>query len=506
MTISQQKLNCIKITKLKQLENLECSFDTDKNITAILGVNGCGKSTLLHALACCFKPCNGKGEDHRFKDFFLPSNYNTWQGSEFSITYSFRENTTEKPEQTKKYQKSSDRWTRYESRPERPVYYIGINTCVPDVEITTKKSGIKIVNIKQNAVLNGIIDTISYILNEKYSQCATGTSNNKQYRIVKRCGLEYPSISMGAGEQRLFKILERVYSAPKYSLILIDELDLTLHTSALNRLLDKLIEWSDKNHIQIIFTTHRENVTQRTDINIKHFYQVNEKTFCFNGVNNACIEAITGKPEKKIQVFTEDLFSTAIIQTIAKDLRILSYCNINTFGAIDNGFTVASAIAATNRSDCGNNLIVLDGDNYTTEDEKKKQLESKFSGNTEYENGIRERAIKLIKEYKSDDKKSPDTFVVELIKNDPGDSEIHSIIKGNMFTDNHDYAKKVAENLGINICAAYTEMISLVKDKTEWQSIVAPIKEWLQAKKEELALSIEPAMTAEPTEAISPAS
>lgn len=61
---------------------------------------------------------------------------------------------------------------------------------------------------------------------------------------------------MGTGEQRTIKILEKVYSAEAYSLVLIDEIDLLLHISALQRLIRKLSEIATSKNLQIVFTTH----------------------------------------------------------------------------------------------------------------------------------------------------------------------------------------------------------------------------------------------------------
>ena len=65
MSISQQRIKSINIVKLKQLKNIECSFEGN-NLTAILGINGCGKSTILHALACCYQPQTDIGKDYKF--------------------------------------------------------------------------------------------------------------------------------------------------------------------------------------------------------------------------------------------------------------------------------------------------------------------------------------------------------------------------------------------------------------------------------------------------------
>lgn len=488
MDISQQILESIHIEKLKQLEKVTCTF-TGHNLTAILGINGCGKSTILHALACCYQPLT-TGEEHKFSEFFLPSNYNVWKDSEFQIRYSFTEKGIPNNGVTKDYKKTEDRWSRYVNRPKRDVFYIGIKTCVPDIENAKERSKINIANKGENPILQTIVDKISYILGGQYQKCYNGSRVKKRYRIVKRDRIDYPSITMGAGEQRLLTILETVFSAPKYSLILIDEIDLTLHTQALNRLLDVLIETANKKHLQIIFTTHRENITQRTDINIRHLYQTNNKTFCFEGINNACMNVLTGTIDKPIKIFVEDQLSKSIINAIAKGLKIQRYCEINTFGDIQNGFTVA-AVKAVENKDIKNILVVLDGDKYVSEEEKQSILKKRFSGNTPYEEEIRAKSLSLIKEYNHPQHKSPDRFIIDTVRDLNKESEIHDIVValGELQND-HDYTEQIADELGIDRKAAGEELIREIQNSDEWKNYVQPIYEWLQNRKQNLALEI----------------
>ncbi len=488
MYISQQIIESIHIEKLKQLENVTCAF-TGHNLTAILGINGCGKSTILHALACCYQPLTS-GQNYRFSDFFLPSNFNVWNGSKFQIQYSFREGELERPNNTKVYKKAADRWSRYVNRPKRDIFFIGITSCVPDIEKAKDRTKINIANKGENQTLQAIVDKISYILGGQYQNCYNGSRAKRQYRIVKRDNLDYPSIAMGAGEQRLLVILETVFSAPKYSLILIDELDLTLHTQALNRLLDILIEKANQKHLQIIFTTHRENITQRTDINIRHLYQTNNKTFCFEGVNNACMDVLTGATNKPIKIFVEDQLSKSIIKTIAKGLKIQRYCEINTFGDIQNGFTVA-AVKAVEDKDTENILVVLDGDKYISDEEKRSIIEKRFSGNTQYEEDVRAKALSLIKEYNHPQHKSPDRFIIDTIREQNKESEIHDIVLAlGELQDDHDYTEKIADKLGIERKAVGEELIREIQHNVEWENYVQPIYEWLQNRKQALVLEI----------------
>ncbi len=488
MNISQQTIESIYIKKLKQLEDVTCTF-TDHNLTAILGINGCGKSTILHALACCYQPST-TGQNYRFSDFFLPSNFNVWDGSEFKIQYSFREGEVKRPNNTKIYKKTADRWSRYVNRPKRDVFFIGIASCVPDIEKAKERTKINIANKGENQTLQAIVDKISYILGGQYQNCYNGSRAKKQYRIVKRDNLDYPSITMGAGEQRLLVILETVFSAPKYSLILIDELDLALHTQALNRLLDVLTEKANQKHLQIIFTTHRENITQRTDINIRHLYQANNKVFCFEGVNNACMDVLTGATSKPIKIFVEDQLSKSIIKAIAKGLKIQRYCEINTFGDIQNGFTVAAVKAVEDRH-TENILVVLDGDKYVSDEEKRSIIEKRFSGNTQYENDVRAKALSLIKEYNHPQHKSPDRFIIDTVREQNKESEIHDIVLAlGELQDDHDYTENIADKLGIDRKAAGEELIREILNSNEWENYVRPINEWLQNRKQALALEI----------------
>ncbi len=94
--------------------------------------------------------------------------------------------------------------------------------------------------------------------------------------------MRYSSLSMGAGEQRVLKILKTVYAANAYSVILIDEIDLLLHVLALKRLIKKLSDIAIKKNLQIIFTTHSMEVRKFQDIvDIRYLDPLEEKN---NGV------------------------------------------------------------------------------------------------------------------------------------------------------------------------------------------------------------------------------
>lgn len=136
--MEKQILKSVHFKQLKCLNDVTiCFSDT---LTAIMGVNGAGKTTVIHALACVYQPDDGgKGENHKFPEFFVPNTDSLWRGSELHVV-----NETEGKNgqrvvlPSRRYGKDFDRWSpRYENRPKRNVYYIGIDTCLPEIEKST---------------------------------------------------------------------------------------------------------------------------------------------------------------------------------------------------------------------------------------------------------------------------------------------------------------------------------------------------------------------------------
>lgn len=234
--ILPQSLKTLKISNLKGLHNLEIDFQ-DKEVMAIFGVNGSGKTTILHVLACLFKQHTGMGENNRFPRFFKRINGLSWRGSSGTLTIT--QNGSAKVIQ---FGNKDSRWTpRMDRRQTRDVVYIGIDSCVPDIEKEPVAKTKFSINESSDIALHEILTAASQIMNIPYTGYTLGRCGNKSYRQVQTNELRYYSLTMGAGEQRLFAILEHLYRMPAYSLLLIDELDLTLHTSAVQRLIDKMV-------------------------------------------------------------------------------------------------------------------------------------------------------------------------------------------------------------------------------------------------------------------------
>lgn len=473
-------LKSIYYKKLKGLDNITINFS--EKLTAIMGVNGIGKSTILHSLACLYQP-QRNGQSYNFVQFF-PSNPDAlWQGSEFTVSFDIS-NLTNPKLNTRVYSKKTDRWTpRLDNRPKRDIFYIGINTCNPEIE---KKNIYSYVGYttktRTGKQFDAIVKDASYILQMDYDELTDNENPKNTYIGVKRkSGLKYSSLTMGAGEQRTLKILELIYTAPDYSLILIDEIDLLLHESALRKLIEKLYSKATEKHIQIVFTTHSmvmKDLTKYVDIQylskelgLLNVYQKMTTDIQYN---------LTNKVNQDIHVFVEDELSKAILKSICSDLNIRQRCKICIFGASSNAFTLASSFAITD-ADISNIRIILDGDVYPTDESKIEQLKKHLSGTDTKSSENRNKALSCISQYQLPENTAPEKFLHSLLLEN-GDST-NEIIRAagdiNAVTNSHDWINNIKERLDESEEVLVNNIVSIVKTNPKWENYIKPVKDWL---------------------------
>lgn len=487
MPVTPQSLDKVSFTRLKGLHNVEISF-VDKPVTAIFGVNGCGKTTVLHALACLYRPASSIGEKNYFTRFFKRENGVLWTGSKLRAYFTIKNHSS-----FREYGKAGDRWTpRIESRPQRDVVYLGISSCVPDIELVA----VTVTNFAMGAVEDvqqkeTIVRAASTIMNYDYSNYAKASFLRKKYKKVVRdsATINYSSLAMGAGEQRLFNILEILYSLPAYSLFLIDELDLTLHTSALMKLVDELTRVAQHKHLQIVFTTHREELALRKDINIRHIWKTanGNDTFVLDHTSPDCLLRLTGKMEKQLEVYVEDDLAEYIARQVARDKGLLPYTSFLRFGAIENAFVVAAG-CDIQEADSDNKIFLLDGDKYRTDAERMTQMQKCYSGNEAERDARRLRAISHIRQFTLLDGEQPEHYLWMQLKSTNNDLAMAAQEVIAVAEDKHAYLYDVQMRCGESRDAFLTRLTSMLSQEPFWNGYVAELASWLDDRKRELGL------------------
>jgi len=492
MPHSQQKLVKAKFARLKNINNLdEIRFD-EKPLTAILGPNGCGKSTILHALASSYKPTAGSRQiNHKFSDWFTPNTDATWAGSEFWLDVEYRDGAVEQ-QLTQRYRKEGDRWApKYERRPERYVEFIGISSCVPRIEEETLTSIIRYdTNAHADEASVVIRRHLGTIFNRRYDELNTHQAGRKTYRGVAYGGTRYSSLSMGAGEQRVLHILTQVFKAPRHGLVLIDEIDLLLHTDALKKMITILADRASDKSLQIVFTTHREAILEmENSVSIKHLLQTPNRTLCLSGTKPDALRRLTGQQTRPLEIFVEDPVVSSIVEHELSTLNMKRHTEITMYGAAQNLFTVAAGLSLLGADAFPNTLFVQDGDLYTTDGERRERLNAVLTG-TEARTVARKQAITAaIAKLDGGALASPEVCLHQMIRAldpeaHPECAEIIHLARGiEAVGDNHSFTYQIIQTLDLELHVGNTEIVKVAAHSDRWPAYVGEVRAWLLARR-----------------------
>lgn len=489
MPHTQQRLKSISIDGLRRIKRLNISFEGN-NITGIFGANGSGKTTLLYTLLCIYKPQTSI--QYNFGAFFKRCKEHEFDATVIRASVHYRYNRDEKDIEME-YKKSpgSDRWTpKTSSRPERDVFYFGINTCVPlieeEIKITQKYN-----YVDGRQISDSVRIAASRVLGIQYATISHKIRGKKEhYYATIADGTEYYSVSMGAGEQRVLRILEFLERIPNYSLIIIDEIDLTLHTAALHRLMDYLVLSANSHHHQIVFTSHREELIERKDINIRHLFQTSTDTLCFNETRPDCIDRLTGTTVRPLEIYVEDDLTETIIAQCADDLGIRKRVDIKHFGSCSNAFVLSSAFHMIGY-DLSNQLFVLDGDLYKSNEERLMQIKKHYLGDEPGKEEARNIVLESIKSLNLPNDYSPEKYINEIISIElpTSNNELRSAaIEIIDPADTHEYLDSIIEKIGDSRSIGLFKIIEEMKKHPEWENYIEQVKDWLYNKKNELDL------------------
>lgn len=496
MAISSQVLKTIRFSKLKGLRNVEIEFN---KITAIMGCNGAGKSTVLHSIACIYQPPAGSDRPNfRFPEFFIPTNHSIWNGSKFEVVQDFRNGPVVSTDYHTTFEKAQDRWTpKYSNRIERHIAYIGLTTAVPQIEKesikTRKQFNTPAVAYADANHARRVMDLASQIIGRTYTSISFLTASRKRYLGVQADGIDYSSLSMGAGEQRIFHILDEVLRAPNNGLILVDEIEALCYPDAFRRLLRVLNDQAVAKNLQIIFTMQSTEFFEIPYINFRHLLQTPMCTLCFNETKPDAISRLTGVPQRPLEIFVEDFVAAAIVKKTAGQLMMSKYLAIESYGAAINCFSAVAGAGLISRNNYDNMLFVIDGDVYRTDAEKEIQLRKVLSGDNPDTIRKRSTALSKITQFNLPVGQPPEKYFHTLICQlniDGLTAEQVEIVETMKLIqhvpDTHKYFGDLYERMDFGPEVGLSKIVDLLCLTPEWDHITSNVRTWLEAKAPEV--------------------
>lgn len=234
-------------------------FELRFPIMAVVGENGVGKSTVLQSAASVYR--SPAGVSDRFASDFFPDT--TWdQVRNASIRASIREGTEVR---TTTIRKPTNRWRGNPERYERHVEYIDLSRVQP----VAGRVGYKTLANPSHAEATadefekGQLARLRSIMGRPYElakMALTDADSKREIPVVTHHGAAYSGFHQGAGETTIAELLRA--DLPRHSLVLIDEVESSLHPRAQRRLIRDLASRARELELQVVLTTHSPYVLE----------------------------------------------------------------------------------------------------------------------------------------------------------------------------------------------------------------------------------------------------
>lgn len=246
-------INNIHIEGLHTLKDQQVDFKFP--VCAIVGENGTGKSTILKVLACAYKDSIGKKTLYP-SDFFPDT---AWEKlKDIRVTYQIKQGNNLL---IKKITKRIQRWLGITERPENNVYYFDINR-IQSIETVigySKLAKKTLIETTSRPLSQESIDKISEIMAREYlggRYAKTSIDDSKEIGILKFNFGDISKFHQGTGESIIFDMISSIEKIPDHSLVVIDEIESSLHPKAQRRLIRQLLNIARIKTLQIVFSTH----------------------------------------------------------------------------------------------------------------------------------------------------------------------------------------------------------------------------------------------------------
>lgn len=348
-----------------------------KYVTILAGRNSTGKSTVLGLLANSGElkkkdgvSINGKAFRADFSEIFKANekfeksksnrirlNILDEQGVEkdyrwFRTSWQTKENEDVKRFRIIPYKVNED-GSRNEAKFNFPVIYLGLSRLYPLGEVDTKISQENLNNLTSED-LNWFKDNYFKILciHDKIVSIEKYKVESSRKNGVATTTDKYDYLTNSSGQDNIGQILLAILSLKKLfvknenvkdGLLLIDEMDASLHPAAQKKLFDLLVSESKRVGFQVVFTTHSSDLLKHASPKIQHNTEAinNIELYYFSTANrilnikrNLEYSIIEGdlslssivQNNNKVKVYSEDAETRWLFEKIIKEYR--QYLNI----------------------------------------------------------------------------------------------------------------------------------------------------------------------------------
>lgn len=326
----QQFIKSIKINNLHGWTDQEVIFKFP--VVAVVGENGIGKSTFLKAAVCAYENRNAKN--------FYPSNMfvsTQWDAEAMtgaSIEYKIRQGAVEK---SLRWRKTND-WgfKPKKQKPHRNVFFLDISRTLP-LDATAGYAKIAKTASEEMGEATELtaksIKDLSYVLGQEYARgrfVGTNINTSREVGLLTKPYGEISQFHQGAGEDAILDTFKLLQTIPNQSLLVIDEVENSLHPQAQRRFVQYLLKLARSKKLQVILSTHSPFVLEELPAiaRVMLVQLSNKKDIIYEVSTQFALSSMDDREHPELFAFLEDDEAVSLFWEILKydNVRYNEFC------------------------------------------------------------------------------------------------------------------------------------------------------------------------------------
>lgn len=339
-------------------ERIEFKFP----IVSISGENGVGKSTILQSIAASFQPKSTARPGFYASSFFPDTAWESIEG--VTIKGEVKQGADRVPYSIRR---PTERWLGNPERIKRDVVLVDLRRVQPLYSRVgyQKIAASATKEISNRAYSAESLERLKNVIGKSYVTAKMGltdASAGREVPVVEVNGVSYSGFHQGAGEATIVELLS--IDIPKYSIVVIDEVETSLHPRAQRRLIRDLANFAREKHCQIILTTHSPYIMDELPPEARiHILLSDGKRMVVSGVSpEFALSKMDDELHTELDIYVEDERARIMVQEIiqAKSREHLLRIDVLPYGSASVGKSLGVMRAQgrfKNRT-----IVVLDGD------------------------------------------------------------------------------------------------------------------------------------------------
>lgn len=344
-----KRLDWIEIDNIRGWQGQRIRFPFP--IVAISGENGSGKSTIIQACGAVYQKYKSTGsvkqKGTKYASDFFPSTF--WDEiRNAQIRFGYTEGREVKESSIRKH---TERWKGNVERPIRPVQFLDLSRILPISGRTGYAKIAKSTHTEASAETfdESRLGRLSNILGHKYDQAKMAKADvdlERPIPVLRRTNAAYSGYHQGQGETTIAELIQA--DLPKYGLILIDEIESSLHPRAQRRLVRDLATVCRERELQIILTTHSPYVLEELpkEARLQIFEQDGERQAMIGVSPEFALSHMDDVSHPECEIYVEDEAARTLVAEMLsqKDRDLGSRLLITTFGAASVGYQLGQMV------------------------------------------------------------------------------------------------------------------------------------------------------------------